>query len=337
MEAFLYESLEENKVRCNLCSHRCLIKPEKRGICNVRENNNGVLQTLTYGRIIARSIDPIEKKPLFHFLPSSLSYSIAAVGCNFKCKFCQNSGIAQMPSDYDGKIEGYLTSLEDIVNDAQKNGCKSISYTYTEPTIYFEMAYETAKLAHEKGIKNVFVSNGYMTSKAIDMISPFLDAANIDLKAYTNDFYKTYCSAKLEPVKQTLKHMKSLGIFVEVTTLLIPGLNDDSSELEALAGFIAQELGTETPWHISRFHPTYKLTDRGPTPVETLIKARNIGQNAGLKYVYMGNVPGQGGEDTVCYQCNQTLIKRWGFSVSQNRVKNGCCPDCGAQIHGVGL
>ena len=335
MKAFLYENLENDKIRCSLCSHRCIIKPEKRGICNVRENKAGVLHALTYGKIIARSIDPIEKKPLFHFLPSSLSYSIAAVGCNFKCKFCQNAGIAQMPSDYNGKIEGYFTSPEDIVKHAQTTGCKSISYTYTEPTIYFETAYETAKLAHEKGLKNIFVSNGYMTSEAIDMISPFLDAANIDLKAYTNDFYKTYCNAKLEPVKQTLKYMKSKGIFIEVTTLLIPGLNDNRSELEALSGFIAKELGTETPWHISRFHPTYRLVDKEATPLETLIKARSIGVNAGLKYIYMGNVPGQGGENTVCYQCKKTLIERWGFSVNKNHVKNGCCPDCGAHIHGV--
>lgn len=337
MEAFLYENLKGDKVKCNLCNHRCAIKPGKRGICNVRENINGVLNTLTYGRLIARSIDPIEKKPLFHFLPSSLSYSIATVGCNFKCRFCQNSGIAQMPADFNGKIEGFLTSPEDIVEEAQKTGCKSISYTYTEPAIYFEMAYETAKLAHDKGIKNVFVSNGYMTTEAIDMISPFLDAANIDLKAYTNDFYKKYCSAKLEPVKQSLKHMKSKGIFLEVTTLIIPGLNDDRTELEALAGFIANELGTETPWHISRFHPTYRLTDRSATPIETLITAREIGINAGLKYVYMGNVPGQGGENTVCWQCNKTLIERWGFAVNKNLVKNGLCKDCGAQIHGVGL
>ncbi|QTA78106.1 Radical SAM domain-containing protein [Desulfonema limicola] len=337
MKAFLYENIDQDKIRCNLCSHRCIIKPGKRGICGVRENNKGVLTALTYNRIIARAVDPIEKKPLFHFLPSSLSYSIAAAGCNFKCRFCQNSGIAQMPSDYNGKIEGYAASPGDIVRDALKTGCQSISYTYTEPTVFFEMAYETAELAHEKGIKNVFVSNGYMTCEAIDMISPFLDAANIDLKAYTDDFYKTYCSAKLEPVKQTLKYMKSRGIFVEVTTLIIPGLNDGKSELESLSRFIAEELGTETPWHISRFHPAYKLADRPATPLETLIKARDIGVNAGLKYVYMGNVPGQGGEDTVCYQCGKTLIQRWGFNVKQNRVKNGCCPDCGAEIHGVGI
>jgi pyruvate formate lyase activating enzyme len=335
MEAYLYESLEDNKVKCNLCNHRCVLKGGRRGICGVRENRDGNLKTLVYGKVIARHIDPIEKKPLFHFLPGSLSYSIATVGCNFKCRFCQNADIAQMPSDRNGMIMGDPFLPQDVVTAALKGKCKTIAYTYTEPTVYFEFAYDTARLAHEHGIRNVFVTNGYMTTEALQMINPYLDAANVDLKAFNEDFYKTSCKAKLEPVKETLKHMKSLGIFVEVTTLIIPGLNDDRNELEELATFLAGSLGVDTPWHISRFHPTYKLTDRSPTPVETLIKARDIGKKAGLKYVYTGNVPGESGEKTFCDQCDHLLIDRWGFYVQNNRIKNGKCPQCNAAVDGV--
>lgn len=335
MEACLYESLKENKVKCNLCSHRCVIKDGKRGKCGVRENRAGVLETLVYGRVIARHIDPIEKKPLFHFMPGTPSYSIATVGCNFKCMFCQNADIAQMPSDHKGMIMGDYCKPEEIVQAAEEGNCKSIAYTYTEPTVYFEFAFDIAKLAHEKGIKNVFVTNGYMTSEALHMISPFLDAANVDLKAFTNSFYKEYCDGKIEPVKETLKLMKSLGVFLEVTTLIIPGLNDDSNELKELALFIANSLGTDTPWHISRFHPTYKLADRPSTPVETLVRARETGIKAGLKYVYTGNVPGDSGEKTYCYNCGRILIDRWGFSINENFLQHGRCPECGAVIDGV--
>ena len=337
MEAYLYDALDDQKVMCNLCNHRCIIKDGRRGICGVRENRRGTLETLVYGKLIARNIDPIEKKPLYHLLPSSLSYSIATVGCNFRCLFCQNADIAQMPSDRNGMITGNDYTPEEIVTDAVKGGCKTISYTYTEPTVFFEFAYDTAKLAGAKGIQNIFVTNGYMTAEALKMINPYLDAANVDLKAFNEDFYKTYCGAKLEPVKETLKLMKSLGIFVEVTTLLIPGLNDDKKELESLAAFLADDLGSETPWHISRFHPTYKLTDRPSTPVATLLAAREIGIRAGLKYVYTGNVPGENGEKTFCYQCGKILIDRWGFYVRENLVKDNRCSYCGAQIHGVGL
>ncbi len=337
MEAYLYEHLKEKKVKCNLCSHRCIIKDGKRGICGVRENQGGILKTLVYGKLIASHIDPIEKKPLFHFMPGSLSYSIATVGCNFKCLFCQNADISQMPSDHNGMITGDLYSPEDVVDAAIKGSCKSIAYTYTEPTIFFEFAFDTAKLAHAKGIKNVFVTNGYMTSEAVHMISPYLDAANVDLKAFNESFYKEVVKARLEPVKKTLKVMKSLGIFVEVTTLLIPGLNDDKKELEKLALFLVKSLGPETPWHISAFYPTYRLTDRPPTPVETLVMAREIGIKAGLKYVYIGNVPSENGENTFCSNCGKLLINRLGFSIIKNVLENGRCPYCGAQIHGIWL
>lgn len=335
MKAYLYEPREEQAVKCNLCSHRCLIRPGKRGICNVRENRSGVLETLVYEKCIARHVDPIEKKPIFHLLPGSLSYSIATVGCNFKCLFCQNADIAQLPSDRSGLIVGDRCTPQAVVAAAVQSGCRSIAYTYTEPTVYFEFAHDTARMAHEAGLFNVFVTNGYMTAEALRMIDPYLDAANVDLKSFSDDYYRKYCGARLSPVKETLVLMKSLGILVEITTLLVTGLNDGKAELEALAGFIAESLGPETPWHISRFHPTYKLTDRPATPLKSLIAARDIGRAAGLKYVYMGNVPGEGGEDTLCPGCARVLVQRYGFRVQANRIVDGRCPACSTPIAGI--
>jgi pyruvate formate lyase activating enzyme len=335
MEAYLYESLEDKKVKCNLCSHRCVIKEGRRGICSVRENQTGMLHTLVYGKVIARHVDPIEKKPLFHFLPGTLSYSIATVGCNFRCRFCQNADIAQLPTDHKGAIIGDTFTPQEVVAAAKKSDCRSISYTYTEPTVFFEFAYDTAKIAHQHQIRNIFVTNGYMTAEALEMINPYLDAANVDLKAFSDRYYKELCGAKLKHVQETLRRMKSYGILVEVTTLIVPGLNDDKGELQDLAGFIAHELGADTPWHISRFHPTYKLTDRPPTPVKTLTMAREIGLDAGLKYVYTGNVPGNTGENTFCYNCGEIVIERWGFQVGSLRIKDGKCSQCGAVVDGV--
>jgi pyruvate formate lyase activating enzyme len=337
MEALLYDRLPDRKVQCRLCAHRCIIKPGRQGICKVRENRDGVLISRVYRKLIARHIDPIEKKPLFHVLPGSLSYSVATVGCNFACRFCQNADIAQLPGERSGVLPGDITPPEAVVRAAESAGCRSIAYTYTEPTVYFETALEIARIARERGLLNVFVTNGYMTAETVEMIRPFLDAANVDLKAYTDDFYKTRCGARIEPVKETLRAMKAAGIFLEVTTLVIPGLNDAPDELAALAGFIAGELGPGTPWHVSRFHPVYRLTDRPPTPVETLTAARDIGLAAGLKYVYVGNVPGNGGEDTPCPGCGETVIRRRGYRILDNRLENGRCPDCGETVHGIGL
>ena len=335
MEAYLYHGMEDKTVGCDLCHHHCVIKPGKRGICRVRENSDGVLTSLVYGRVVAGNIDPIEKKPLFHFLPGSLSYSIATVGCNFKCRFCQNADIAQLPEDRNGRIIGNTLTPEDVVSAALKGNCRSIAYTYTEPTIYFEFAHDTAKMASEKGIKNVFVTNGYMTQNAISIIAPYLDGANVDLKAYTDDFYKTYCSAKLAPVKKTLKALKQHGIFIEVTTLLIPGLNDNKAELNQLASFIADELGPDVPWHVSRFYPTYRLMDKPPTPIQSILNARDIGLKKGLRYVYVGNVPGEEGENTYCHECGNLLIHRYGYTIRENRMIDGKCPVCNTPVNGV--
>jgi len=333
-EAMFYEKLEDKMVNCNLCSHRCRkIADSKRGICGVRENRDGKLYSLVYGKAVARSIDPIEKKPLFNFLPGSRSYSIATVGCNFRCENCQNYDISQMPQER-GTIVGQDVSPEEIVSAAKRNNCESIAYTYTEPTIFFEYAYDTAKHAKKEGIKNVFVTNGYITPEALKQISPYLDAANIDLKSFSDEFYRKRCGARLQPVLDSIRLYKSLGIWTEITTLIIPTLNDSEEELKKIAEFIS-EVGKDTPWHISQFHPTYKLIDLPRTPVTTLRKAREIGLEAGLKYVYEGNVPGEDGESTYCPNCGKTLIHRFGYHIKENKIKNSTCTYCGAEIDGL--
>lgn len=338
MKALFSEPLKDGAVRCALCGHRCVIGPGKRGRCHVRENRNGVLETLVYGRLVATHVDPVEKKPLFHLYPGSRSFSIATAGCNFTCRFCQNSAIAQMPADT-GRVDGQPVSAEAVVAAAESSGCRSIAYTYTEPTIYFEFARDCAILARERGIANVFVTNGYMSPEALDAAAPWLDAANVDLKSFSDEFYRRYCGARLAPVLETLKGMTARGILVEVTTLIIPGLNDDPDELARLAGFVATELGPDTPWHVSRFHPSYRMDDRGATPLATLEMARNTGEKAGLRYVYMGNVPGSGGENTRCPGCGAVVVERRGFQVVARRLRpgNGTCAACGTAIHGVGM
>jgi len=332
-EALLYEKQEDRRVRCALCSHRCRIEPGKRGICAVRENREGVLVSLVYGALIAENVDPIEKKPLFHCLPGSRSYSIATAGCNFCCSFCQNHEISQMPRE-EGRIVGRRRTPEEVVEATLRSGSKSIAYTYTEPTVYFEFAHDTAVIAKSKGIRNVFVTNGYMTPEMLRMAAPWLDAANVDLKAFRDDFYRSQCGARLEPVLENLRLMKELGIWVEVTTLLIPGLNDSDVELRDLAGFV-RSLGPETPWHISRFHPRYRMTEKGPTPAEAIHRAAAIGKAAGLKYVYSGNIPGDAGENTACAACGQLLIGRYGFSVERQDLAGSACPRCGAPLDGI--
>ncbi|OGW41606.1 MAG: AmmeMemoRadiSam system radical SAM enzyme [Nitrospirae bacterium GWD2_57_8] len=324
---------EQQQVQCSLCSHRCLIAEGKRGICAVRENQGGILYTLVYDKIIARNIDPIEKKPLFHFHPGSLSYSIATPGCNFRCRHCQNADISQLPRDQGGMVLGEEFTPEQIVRSARGRRCASISYTYTEPTIYFELAYDTARLAAEVGLRNVFVTNGYITPEALETIRPYLHGANIDLKGFSDNFYRKVCGARLEPVLDAIRLYKQFGIWIEITTLVIPGHNDSDSQLRDIARFIVS-LGKDIPWHVSRFHPTYKLTDQPSTPLETLRRAREIGLEEGLRYVYEGNIPGEG-EDTACWSCGRTLVKRTGFHVEENRVKEGKCSYCGVLMDGV--
>lgn len=333
-EARFYEKAQGNKVQCHLCAHECVIDPGSRGICMVRENRGGVLYSLVYGKIISQNIDPIEKKPLFHFLPGSRSYSIATVGCNFQCQHCQNYEISQYPRLYKGSLPGQEVTPADIVAAAAATRCASISYTYTEPTIFGEFAYDTAALARQQGIRNVFVSNGYMTPRSATALAEVIDADNIDLKSFSDSFYRKICKARLQPVLDTIALMKKLGVWIEVTTLIIPGLNDADEELRQIAHFLL-EIDPGIPWHVSAFYPTYKMLDRPRTPAATLRRARQLGLEAGLRYVYTGNIPGDEGEKTFCYACQTLLIDRYGYSIRKNRITAGKCPDCGAVIDGV--
>ena len=333
-EAMLYEKLEDKKVHCKLCSHHCEIAESKYGFCGVRKNIGGTLYSLVYGDIIAAQTDPIEKKPLYHFLPGSKAFSIATPGCNFRCSFCQNWQISQITKkdDKENVFNSYIEPKE-IVENALNQGCESISFTYTEPTIFFEYAYDTAKIAKKQGLKNTFVTNGYLTGVALEKISPFLDAANVDIKSFREDFYKEICKAKLKPVLDSIKKMKKLGIWVEVTTLVVPNQNDSEEELNDIANFISS-VGKEIPWHISRFHPDYKYNDSYPTPIENLHKAYNIGKKHGLKYVYLGNVLDE--KDTVCNKCGEILIKRDYMGLNKIKInKNGECNKCNITVDGV--
>jgi pyruvate formate lyase activating enzyme len=332
-EAYLYERQSGGKVRCFLCNHHCLIADGKRGVCCVRENKGGTLYSLVYERLISAHVDPIEKKPFFHFLPGSKAFSVAAPGCNFCCLHCQNHEISQMPRER-GDITGEKVSCAEIVSMAQQYNCASISYTYTEPTIFFEYAYDTAKIASTKGLKNNFVTNGYMTAEALDMIAAYLDGANVDLKAFSEAFYKKICSARLQPVLESIKKMHDLGIWVEVTTLIIPTLTDKEDELREVARFL-HSVSPEIPWHVSAFYPTYRLLDKPRTSPEIIRRAREIGFEEGLKYVYSGNIPGDDGENTSCYQCKHVLIRRRGYQITENSVTEGKCPHCGTPLEGV--
>lgn len=332
-EAMFYKKLENKRVECKLCAHSCQISNDRRGVCRVRENREGVLYSLVYGKAISSSIDPIEKKPLYHFYPGSNAFSVATVGCNFRCLNCQNHSISQLAGER-REIPGEELSPQSIVFEAKRYDCEIIAYTYTEPTIFFEYAYDTSKLAQKEGIKNVFVTNGYISQEALIKISPYLDAANVDLKSFREDFYKKVCGAELEPVLKTLKLMKKLGIWLEITTLIIPTLNDSHEELKEIAAFVLA-LGEETPWHLSRFYPTYKSKKLPPTPLDTIHRGREIGLKAGLRYVYAGNVPGDKAENTYCNHCNRLLIRRYGYQIKESNLAEDRCKYCRAKIDGV--
>ena len=333
-EAMLYEKLEGQKVRCELCGHGCEILAGKHGVCRVRQNVAGQLRSLTYGMLVAIHVDPIEKKPLFHYLPGTKSLSIAAPGCNFQCEFCQNWQISQSPRRQEA-IRGQAVTPDQIVTAAVNHDCKSISYTYTEPTVFFELAYDTARLAHDRGLGNCFVSNGFMTPRAVETIAPYLDAINVDLKAFRDETYRRVMKARLEPVLTALKALVAAGVWVEVTTLVVPGMNDSDEELRDIAGFVAGQLGPHVPWHVSRFHGDYKMRDHQATPIATLERACRIGAEAGLKYIYSGNVPGHADERTCCPSCGEVLIDRMGYSIRGISLSDGACGHCGEKVEGV--
>ncbi len=356
-EARFYEPRPDGSVVCTLCPHDCHIPDGGRGACGVRYNRGGRLYTLVYDRVIAREVNPIEKKPFFHFLPGSYAYSISTVGCSLRCAYCQNWEISQWPKEHlarhiaqseaatpicprlealQGEVPGEYVTPAGIVAAALASGCQSVSYTFTEPTIFYELAYDTAVLARERGLKNNFVTNGYINPAPLRQLATVLDAANVDLKFFSEESYRRVSRARLGPILDAIRLYHELGVWVEVTTLVVPGLNDSDAELTAIAEFLCG-ISPAIPWHVSRFYPAWHMLDRPVTDVATLRRAREIGLKVGLKYVYEGNLPGEGGENTWCPNCKQLLIERYGFHVRKNRIRDGRCPDCGEPIDGVGM
>lgn len=359
-EARFYEPLADGRVLCTLCPHDCRIPDGARGACAVRYNHQGKLYTLVYDKVAAREVNPIEKKPLFHFHPGSRAYSISTVGCNLRCSFCQNWDMSQWPKDHlprhieagsageaaepicpqlaelEHAIVGETVTPGEIVQAARDARCRSVSYTFTEPTIFYELAYDTAVLARQQGLKNTFVTNGFISPGPVREISTVLDGANVDLKFFRDETYRRVSRARLQPILDAIALYHELGVWLEVTTLVIPGLNDSDRELKDIAGFI-HDLDPAIPWHVTQFYPTYKMLERPPTPAATLQRAREIGLQTGLHYVYEGNVPGGEGENTYCHHCQALLIERYGFVVRENRIVNERCPACQTPVAGVAM
>lgn len=330
----LWQEEGDGLVRCLLCHHRCRLREGGVGRCGVRRAVGGEVTSLVYGRVVAANIDPIEKKPLYHVLPGSRTYSIATLGCNFTCRHCQNAAISQVGEGVAVQRSGVAREPGEIVAAALAGGCRSISYTYVEPMVFFEYAYDCSRLAVQAGLGNIFVSNGYMTGQAIDHLAPLLTAINIDLKAWDDDFYRRICGGSLQPVLDSIARCRERGVWVEVTTLLIPGVNDGDGALAAIADFLVA-LDANIPWHVSGYHPAHLMRQPGPTPASTLVRARDIGLARGLRHVYTGNRAGCGGEDTLCPQCGQVLIARQGYRIAELRLVGGRCPACGMSLAGV--
>lgn len=353
----LYRKISEEDIQCLACNHYCVIKTNQTGICGVRFNNNGKLNLLVKNKAAAVNLDPIEKKPFFHFLPGSKAFSLGTVGCNFGCEFCQNWDISQKFKIQKSKVKiknniyfersekkgfersearfyyGEEWKPEKIVNYCQENNIPIIAYTYNEPTIWTEYALSIMKLAKKSNIKNVWVSNGYMSKETLTLIAPYLDAINVDLKSFREEFYRKIIHAHLEPVKENIRKIWKMNIWEEVTTLIIPGFNDSEKELKDIANFLVG-ISPILPWHISAFYPAYKMLSVKPTPHDTLIKAYEIGKEAGLKYVYTGNIPDSKYESTYCPQCGNKIIERWGISMIKNLLDNNKCPYCHTVIDG---
>ena len=333
-EAILWHK-ERSGIRCELCNHKCFIAKDHRGLCLVRVNKDGKLYAINYGKLCAVNTDPIEKKPLFHFCPGSTTLSIASPGCNFRCQFCDNWELSQKIKGDELELPGKEYTPEEIVKMAEKNNIKSISYTYTEPTIFFEFAYKTAKLARRSNIYNIFVTNGYMTEEAIKKIAKYLDAAVVDLKASGDpEFYKKFMSVPdVRPIYASLKQMKKQRIFLEITNLIVPQIGDDPDKCRKLAEWINTELSSEVPYHILQFHPSHKLTELPMTSTASLERCIMESKKAGLRYIYIGNVPGHVDETTYCYNCREPLIVRKGMEIKKNNMDKDRCPNCGLKIN----
>jgi pyruvate formate lyase activating enzyme len=323
-------------VRCIACAHKCVLRPGRIGICGVRQNRGGWLYTLVYGQAVVSQAEPVEKKPLFHFLPGSYAYSVATRGCNFHCAYCQNWQISQSHRERIVPENRYVAP-ETAVEEAVAAGVRSIAYTYVEPTVFIEYALDTMARAHDVGLHNIFITNGYETPEALDLVVPHLDAANVDLKAADDDFYRRICGARWEPVRETIVELRRRGVWIELTTLIIPGLNDSSDQLTAMAEWIATAVGPETPWHVTRFQPAYRLDALEPTPASTLLEAASIAREVGLRHVYVGNAPEVEDAATACARCGEKLIDRRDFAVTGWHLVDGRCPRCKHALAGVGL
>ncbi len=327
-----YTPLEGKGIRCELCPKECVVSDGERGYCEVRENRNGRYYSLVYGNPVTWHIDPIEKKPFFHVLPASDSFSIATAGCNFDCKFCQNYEISQARPE---ETANFDMPAELVVASAKKTGCRSIASTYVEPTIFYEYMYDIGVLTREAGILNVCHSNGYINQKPLRALCKVLDAACIDLKGFTEEYYRSLTEGTLQPVLETLKTLKGEGVHVEIVNLVIPTKNDDMDEIRRMCLWIKEDLGLDTPLHFSRFYPMYKLKNLPPTPVLTLERARRVALSVGLEYVYIGNVPGHEGENTYCPKCKKLLIQRIGYRILQNHLIGRKCRYCGHSLPGI--
>jgi pyruvate formate lyase activating enzyme len=331
-EALYWQDAGEGKVQCFLCPRKCLIPLNQRGFCRARKNIKGKLYCLTYGQPVVIHIDPVEKKPLFHVYPGTKSFSIATAGCNLRCKFCQNWEISQLDPE---TVKVAFVSPQDIVRGAKDSGAKTIAFTYTEPTIFYEYMLDIAKLAKQEGIACVMHSSGFINAEPLRQLAKHLTAANIDLKGFSDKYYSSFCEGNLTSVLSSLKILKEEKVWVEVTNLIIPSANDSDEDINNLCLWIKDNLGPDTPVHFSRFFPMYKLVDLSPTPLKTLIRAKEIARKTGLRYVYIGNVPENAGEDTICPVCNKLLVKRTGYTILENSIIKGKCKFCGAKISGI--
>ncbi len=331
-EAMFWEKLDEKKVKCVLCPRECEVADVERGYCGVRENQGGVYQTLVYGALCSANVDPIEKKPLFHYLPGTTAFSIATAGCNIECKFCQNWRISQFRPE---QVESVLVEPDQLAAACKARRCPTIAYTYSEPVIFYEYMHDAAAAARERGIGSVMISNGYIQEKPLRQLCRHLTAVKVDFKAYSEKFYADACAGKLRPVLDALEVLKDIGIWLELVILIIPTLNDSPDEIKGMSDWVVKHLGPDVPMHFTRFHPTYRITNLPRTPISTLERCRRIAMDAGVHYVYAGNVPMHPGENTYCHGCQNELIRRVGFRVTSNKIKDGKCPKCDTKIPGV--
>lgn len=331
-EALWWQPFGEDSVRCNLCPFRCILKEGQIGQCRVRKSINYTLYTLNYAKVVAAHVDPVEKKPVYHFMPASDIFSVATAGCNLHCKYCQNWTISQRAPD---QVDYVYMEPKDIVAMAKKYKCASIAYTYTEPIIFYELVYDTAKLAKEQGILNVMVTGGYINEEPLRQLCKVMDVIKVDFKGYSKKFYREVVFGDLDTVLNTMRIIKEEGVWLEVVNLVVPTLNDSPEDIKKLSEWVRDNVGKDTPIHFSRFHPMYKLTNLPPTPIKTLEQAHKIAKEAGLSYVYIGNVPSHPYENTYCPKCQRVLIRRVGYQILENNIKNGQCKSCRKKIPGV--